>query len=167
MSRRTVTIGALAWALAGCAQEPTTTETPAADDVAEDRDEVAGSTVPGDADDRRPFAEIGPAETVEFTGTEPFWGGKVTSTSLTYSTPENIDGATIAVERFAGRGGISYSGTHEGAPFDMMITPGECSDGMTDRTYPYTVTLEVQGEQRRGCAWTEDKPRTAPPGYDP
>lgn len=135
--------------------------------AAEESDDGSSGAAPGDLSDRRPFSEIGESETVRFTGTEPFWGGEVTGSQLTYRTPDNIEGAPVVVERFAGRAGLSYSGDYDGAPFDMMITLGECSDGMSDRTYPYTVTLEVAGDERRGCAWTSDNPRTAPPGYEP
>ena len=127
----------------------------------------ASDAAPGDTGDRRPFVEIGDGETVNFTGTEPFWGGKVQGFTLTYTTPESIEGTAIEVERFAGRGGVSYSGELAGSRFDMTITAGRCSDGMSDRTYPYTATLQVGGEQRNGCAWTDDNPRSAPPGYEP
>ncbi len=112
-------------------------------------------SVPGNGDDHAPFSGITTEETVHFTGTEPFWGGESSGQTLTYSTPENQDGATIAVERFAGRNGVSLSGELDGQPFVMAVTPGECSDGMSDRTYPFTVTLQVRGEQRNGCAWTD------------
>jgi uncharacterized membrane protein len=105
---------------------------------------------------------IGPDETLRFTGTEPFWGGEVTGRTLRYSTPEDQDGTDIAVERFAGRGGLSFSGELNGAPFEMMVTPLECSDGMSDRTYPFTVTLEIGEETRNGCGWTEAKPFDGP-----
>ena len=108
------------------------------------------------------FTGIGEEETVNFTGTEPFWGGSVTGTDLTYRHPENIEGTTIPVKRFTGQGGLGYSGTLEGAAFDMTITPGACSDGMSDRTYPYTVTLKLGEETRRGCAWTEAEPFEGP-----
>ena len=108
------------------------------------------------------YSGIGENETVRFTGTEPFWGGEVSGETLTYTTPENIDGTQIAVERFAGRNGLSFSGTLDGADFVMAVTPGECSDGMSDRTYPFTVTLEVRGEQRQGCAWTDAQSFTGP-----
>lgn len=121
---------------------------------------TSSETLPGDAGDKTPFALIGEEETVRFTGTEPFWGGQVTGTTLTYSTPENIDGSAIQVTRFAGRGGVSWSGTHMGARFALALTPGQCSDGMSDRTYPYVATLEVAGEQRSGCAWTQRQPYT-------
>lgn len=113
---------------------------------------------PGDADDNVPFALIAETETVRFVGTEPFWGGQVQGTALTYSTPEIPDGTDIAVTRFAGRGGVSWSGTYNGARFALAVAPGDCSDGMSDRLFPFLATLEVDGEQRNGCAWTESKP---------
>ena len=81
---------------------------------------------------------------------------------MVYSTPENQEGETIAVRRFAGNNGLGFSGMFDGAPFDMTITPGACSDGMSDRTYPFTVTLKLGEEQRNGCAWTERTPFTGP-----
>lgn len=120
----------------------------------------SSETFPGDAGDTAPFGAIGEDETVKFTGTEPFWGGQVQGTALTYSTPENIDGSDIEVARFAGRGGVSWSGTYNGARFALAVAPGQCSDGMSDRRYPFVATLEVSGEQRSGCAWTERQPFT-------
>jgi len=117
-----------------------------------------GADVPGDSDDRMPFAGIGATEVLHFTGTEPFWGGTAGGGLLTYTTPENQDGTSIAVERFAGRAGLTLSGTLDGTSMDMMVTQGECSDGMSDRTYPYTVTLKLGEELRSGCAWTDAQP---------
>lgn len=119
-----------------------------------------GSGAPGTSAEG--FTKIGEDETVEFTGTEPFWGGSVTGMKLTYTTPENIDGTTIAVKRFTGQGGLGYSGRLDGMAFDMTITPGACSDGMSDRTYPYTVTLRIADDTRRGCAWTQADPFEGP-----
>jgi uncharacterized membrane protein len=101
-------------------------------------------------------------ETLRFTGTEPFWGGEVTSGTLTYSTPENQEGTAIEVERFAGLGGLAFSGRLEGEPFDMTVTPLPCSDGMSDRTYPFTVTLKIGDDTRNGCGWTERQPFEGP-----
>jgi len=114
------------------------------------------------ADDNRPFSGIAPTETLRFTGTEPFWGGTVAGDTVTYSTPENQAGEAIAVVRFAGRGGVSFTGTYSGGDFAMMVTPGSCSDGMSDRTYPFTVTLKLADETRRGCGWSDDHPFTGP-----
>ena len=117
----------------------------------------AGSSEPGTGPTQA-FDAIAPGETVRFTGTEPFWGGEVAGDRLRYSTPENIDGEVLQVARFAGNNGLGYSGRLDGKPFDMTVTPGTCSDGMSDRRYPFTVTLRIGEERREGCAWTEAKP---------
>src|SRR5688572_12986001 len=79
--------------------EESATAAPAADDA-----------VPGDAEETAAYSEIAEDEVLRFTGNEPFWSGQVSGKTLTYLTLEDQDGTVIAVERFAGRGGISYSG---------------------------------------------------------
>nr|WP_166177376.1 hypothetical protein [Altererythrobacter segetis] len=118
-------------------------------------------TVATAADTAR-YSGIAADEKVHFTGTEPFWGGEVSTGVLTYTTPENQAGETVAVDRFDGRNGISFSGELADMPFVLAVTPGRCSDGMSDRSYPFTVTLQVKGEQRNGCAWTDRQPFTGP-----
>jgi uncharacterized membrane protein len=114
------------------------------------------------AEDTASYSGIAADDKVHFTGTEPFWGGEVSAGVLTYTTPENQAGDTIAVDRFAGRHGISFSGQLGDRPFVLAVTPGQCSDGMSDRTYPFTVTLQVKGEQREGCAWTDKQGFSGP-----
>lgn len=104
------------------------------------------------------FAAIAPEERLHFTGTEPFWGGEAKDGKLRYSTPENPQGTEIAVSRFAGNNGLSFSGTLGGQGFDMAVTQAPCSDGMSDRTYPFTVSLRLGAEVRQGCGWTERQP---------
>ena len=110
-----------------------------------------GSTLAG-------IAGIAADETISFSGTEPFWNGKVGGGRLTYATPENQAGETIAVRRFAGNNGLGFTGTMAGQPLDLTVTPGQCSDGMSDRVFPLTATLRIGTEQRNGCAWTDRRP---------
>lgn len=133
---RTIIPAAALFALAACTSQP-------------------DAVLPGNAQDNQPFSAIGAEETIRLTGTEPFWGGKIADGTLTWTTPENIDGEQIAVARFAGRGGVSFSGVLGGATLDLAITPNPCSDGMSDRTYPYTVTVQLGERQLNGCAWSE------------
>lgn len=115
----------------------------------------SGAQVPGDAASTTPFAGIAPDDVVRFTGTEPFWGGDVTGDRLTWTTPEKIDGVTTRVTRFAGRGGLGFTGTLDGRPLTMTVTPGACSDGMSDRSYPFTVSVQLgQDPLLTGCGWT-------------
>lgn len=118
--------------------------------------------VPGDSSDHAPFAGISADDTIRFTGTEPFWGGQSRGNRLVYTTPEDPEGTMLAVKRFAGRGGLSLSGQLNGERFDLTVTPGQCSDGMSDRSYPFTATLMLGDQTRQGCAWIDDKALTAP-----
>ncbi|MYL99758.1 hypothetical protein GR702_18530 [Novosphingobium sp. FGD1] len=121
----------------------------------------ASEQVPGDAANRRPFDGIAADETVHFLGTEPFWGGHVQADSLTYTTPENATGETVTASRFAGRGGMSFSGRLAAGDFTLAVSPGACTDGMSDARYPFIATMQIGSETRKGCAWTERQPRTA------
>lgn len=107
------------------------------------------------AEDSKPYDGIAAEETIYIGGNEPFWGGEIIGETLRYTTPENPDGEAIAVKRFAGMNGLGFSGTFSGQPLDLAITPGSCSDGMSDRRYPYTATLRLGDEVRIGCAHTD------------
>ncbi len=104
------------------------------------------------------LAEVGEERRLDVTGTEPFWGGYVERGRLVYKTPEDLNGTPIEVERFVGLGGIAFSGTLQDRGLDMAVSEAPCSDGMSDRTYPYTVTLMIGEEERHGCGWTEARP---------
>ncbi len=110
---------------------------------------------PGEVD---AFDQIAADEVITALGNEPFWSAEVEGETLSYSTPENIDGEVITVTRFAGNGGLGISGNLQGAPLNMAVTPGECSDTMSDRTYPFTVTLTIGEAQLNGCAYTNLQP---------
>ncbi len=112
-------------------------------------DTVRAETVPKDA------GVVGADEMVKFTGTEPFWGGQVTGASLVYSTPENAAGDTIDVARVAQGDSVVFRSVLGGQAFVLTVRAGECSDGMSDRRYPFSAVLDVRGERRRGCAWSD------------
>ena len=86
-------------------------------------------------------------------GTEPFWGARIEGRCITYSHPEDPDGTRVWT-RYSGMGdGGSWSGALDGRPFTLRVRPQpNCSDGMSDKRYPYAVDLVVGGEKRRGCA---------------
>lgn len=151
--RNLVAAGAVLAAACAPAADDGATVTPSAESG------LATATSPpapvSSASGQTPFAAIGYDETIRLTGTEPFWGGSLRGGEMVYTTPDNPDGERIAVRRFAGNNGLGYSGTRAGLPLDLTITPGACSDGMSDRSYPLTATLKLGEEQREGCAWTD------------
>lgn len=110
------------------------------------------------AQDAVKFDAIAEGDTLYFSGNEPFWGGRAVGDQLTYTTPENPDGTTITVRRFAGLNGLGLSGTLDGQLFDMAVTPAKCADTMADRTYPFAITISIGNEIREGCGWSDRKP---------
>ncbi|HEX8571791.1 MAG TPA: hypothetical protein VF759_03465 [Allosphingosinicella sp.] len=85
-------------------------------------------------------------------GTEPFWGGSVSGSTVTYMTPEDQFGDTVAVTAAYSPAQEVYSGALAGQPFVLTLTAGPCSNGMSEHSFAFTATLQVKGETRQGCA---------------
>ncbi|MGY6551370.1 MAG: COG3650 family protein [Erythrobacter sp.] len=107
--------------------------------------------------DPEPFDGIGADEIITLAGTEPFWGIRIENEVATYSTPDDSEGQVFEVSRFAGNNGLGFSGTLDGAQVDITVTPGECSDMMSDRTYPFTATVAIDQQILTGCAFTDQQ----------
>lgn len=112
------------------------------------------------------FDKVAPRETVTLTGTEPFWNLKITGGDGLWTTPENPDGTRLALARFPGNGGLSFTGTLEGKPLTATLTPGQCSDGMSDRRYPYVATIALGSKTLDGCGYTSAQPFTGEEGSE-
>jgi uncharacterized membrane protein len=116
--------------------------------------------------DTTPFDAVAQTASISALGTEPFWALEVSPTEdgyeAVFTTPQDMEGEPFAVSRFAGNNGLSFSGELAGEAFQLALTPGECSDGMSDRTYPYTATVRRGEETLYGCAHTSDEPFTGP-----
>lgn len=116
--------------------------------------------------DTEPFSDIAESATISALGNEPFWGltiepdGEGGGHVANYSSPDNIDGTRFAVTRFAGNNGLGFSGEMEQGHVSLAITPGDCSDTMSDRAYPYAATLSIGEQTLFGCAYTSDQPFT-------
>ncbi len=106
------------------------------------------------------FAAVAPDEVITLTGTEPFWGVRISGGQANYANPDHPEGYDFAVERFAGNNGLGFSGTMEGAAITITLTLGECSDAMSDRSYPYVATIALDDEILRGCGYTDRQPFT-------
>ena len=114
------------------------------------------------ARDAKPFDRIDERATVTMLGTEPFWNFKIAPGAdgliATYTALDRDEPAPFPVKRFAGNNGIGFNGTLERSDLQAAVTPGMCSDGMSDRTYPYTATVAVGGAVFEGCAFTDAQP---------
>ena len=86
-------------------------------------------------------------------GTEPFWAARIEGRCVTYSHPEDQQGTRVWTRFTPTPNGGIWAGALGGREFELRTraAPG-CSDGMSDKSYPVTVDLLVNGEQRKGCA---------------
>lgn len=128
---------------------------------------AACSDPPGEISrDTTPFEGVAQTASISALGTEPFWAVEIDPADggheAVFTTPEAMEGQAFAVTRFAGNNGLGFSGELAGEPFQLALTPGECSDGMSDRTYPYTATVLRGDTTLYGCAHTSDEPFTGP-----
>ena len=86
-------------------------------------------------------------------GTEPFWSVEITPDALIYTRVDQPTqrapnrGATVqgTVATFA-------SSTDLNQALNVTLIATECSDGMSDRTYPLTARVEIGADTLTGCA---------------
>jgi len=125
---------------------------------------IAAACTPAKTDGIDPqgkaFDAVAADEAVTMLGTEPFWNLAVEDGNGVWTTPDNQPGTRIAVKRFAGNGGLGFSGEIDGKPFTATLTPGQCSDGMSDRSFPFVATIALGGETLEGCGYTDSQPFT-------
>ncbi|WP_298469120.1 hypothetical protein [uncultured Erythrobacter sp.] len=107
-----------------------------------------------------PYDGIAEDETLHLLGTEPFWSFEISGEAAEFTSPEDLDGVGITVTRFAGNNGLGYSGELKDEPLQIAITPGDCSDGMSDRSYPFTATISWGEATLLGCGYTDSQPFT-------
>lgn len=92
-------------------------------------------------------------QTIRALGTEPFWGIEITPDALIYS---GVDQPEIRADNpgpvVQGTTAV-YAATAQGAPvMTVTLISTECSDGMSDRTYPLTAMVELGERTLNGCA---------------
>ena len=88
-------------------------------------------------------------------GTEPGWSLDIDARSMRFSGPYGqgpVEEATPPViHGFAGE-------IYQGRRINVNIVHGRCSDGMSDRSYPDKVQLNVDGKAYTGCGGGSDRP---------
>ena len=80
-------------------------------------------------------------------GTEPFWDLTIGRDLVFTDRGTNVRVAEPAPRVRLGGAGESYRGRR----LSVTIVHAPCSDGMSDRTYPDTVEITVDGRLYRGC----------------
>lgn len=86
-------------------------------------------------------------------GTEPFWNVELTGTEMVYTgvdTPEQRAPQPDPVAQ--GTTATFESETADGTDLRVTLIATECSDGMSDRTWPLTAMVKVGDRDLTGCA---------------
>jgi uncharacterized membrane protein len=95
-------------------------------------------------------------------GNEPFWGLDIDSTGLRFRTPEDTTGIRWPPLIPVVRGDtVRWVGKTERAAVDARIWPVRCSDGMSDRVWPYAAVVRIDSTAYRGCAESRALPHGA------
>jgi heat shock protein HslJ len=100
----------------------------------------------------RPTAGYPTDERYRAIGTEPFW-----DLSIGYDLTFTDRGNDVRVVQRTPRPIVGVAGEIYNTPrIRVNIVHSKCSDGMSDRTYPDTVQVTVDGRQFRGCGAAPD-----------
>ena len=108
----------------------------------------------GEPDPRGEPWQRRPAQTAAWHafGNEPFWSVEARGATLVFKTPDDQAGVTLSGRRVPSLVGTVILGNGPKGEFHLGITPGECSDGMSDRTYQHASTFIYAGTTYKGCA---------------
>lgn len=85
-------------------------------------------------------------------GNEPFWSVQARGGTLVFTTPDDQKGVTLLGRRVPSLVGTVILGSGPKGEFHFGVTPGECSDGMSDRTHAFNSTFIYGGTTYKGCA---------------
>lgn len=86
-------------------------------------------------------------------GTEPFWALDIEASELRFRTPDDTAGVRFPATAPSIAGDTaSWTGRRDTVAIEAHVWPVKCSDGMSDREYPYTVRVSVTGTLYHGCA---------------
>ena len=85
-------------------------------------------------------------------GNEPFWSVQARGGTLVFTTPDNQGGVTLLGRRVPSLVGTVILGSGPRGDFHFGVTPGNCSDGMSDKRHAYASTFIYDGVTYKGCA---------------
>lgn len=99
------------------------------------------------------LAGVDLSQPVRVLGTEPFWAIEITPQALTWSgvdRPEQT--APNPGPTLQGTLAVIETRTAQGQALKVTLMATDCSDGMSDRTYPLTARVTLGEETLSGCA---------------
>lgn len=135
-----------------------TPEAPGGGDAMPPADAPAGTEVlppPGAPGEPQPTTATDPAapfrEDFVLMGTEPFWRLDIKGGALSLTRPDDPTVSTGKATLQAASGAATWSAVAGDEAMTVALTAKRCSDGMSDRTYPYAAEVKLGDLVLRGC----------------
>ena len=95
-------------------------------------------------------------------GTEPFWSVELTGTEMVYGGLDRPEQRAPQPKAVVQGTSATFEGvTGAGTALSVMLAATECSDGMSDLTYPLSAIVKIGGETLTGCAGSSAALKTA------
>lgn len=99
---------------------------------------------------------------IDLTGTEPFWAMKIRRDGLAL---EGVDRPKLVAPNpgpASSQTRATWDAPVAGGALKVALEALNCSDGMSDRTYPYTATVVIGDETLKGCGAPQNYFRDRP-----
>ncbi len=96
-----------------------------------------------------------PADPVyQLIGTEPFWGLRIDRSGLRFTTPDDSVGIRFGYARAILHGDSLRwnSVASSGSLVEAVIVRESCSDGMSDKVWPWRARVQIDTTRYAGCA---------------
>jgi uncharacterized membrane protein len=107
-----------------------------------------------------PAADDGFPQALSGLGTEPFWNVEIAGGTVTYASADEPTPRSAPVVRHTAEGVLTMSGTLAGEALHLTVRRQPCSDGMSDRRYPFALDLTLGSRLLHGCAYPTGKQPT-------
>ncbi|MFN3859667.1 MAG: COG3650 family protein [Caulobacter sp.] len=111
---------------------------------------------PADAPPEAPAPEMPAAAPFDqpfaLMGTEPFWRLDIVGQTATLTRPDHPDLTAANAGLATVADGAVWTAQAGDVSVIATIKAGQCSDGMSDRVYPYTAEVRLGAETLKGCA---------------
>lgn len=142
-----ISIFALSILLVNCKPKPVEKETLTIDSAIVKKPEIAT------------ISEVPNTVFFKAVGTEPFWGIEISKDSIKFTSPEEKDNFSLSYEKpqkAMDANVVLYRAKSDDVSLEITIQQRECSDGMSEKVYNYTVKASLKrGDQKEillnGC----------------
>ena len=85
-------------------------------------------------------------------GNEPFWTIQANEETLTWITPENLQGRQLKVDKVISADNVKYIGVDGNNDFSLLIIQAPCVDTMSGEVFDFEAVWTHGSERNVGCA---------------